>query len=1150
MLRARHLRPLWRLASQRLCGATPAVCALRGQGQGQGQGHGGGALTHTDAHVAWASRRHLSSGPAPADSPPALAEPAAAVPFDQSLDEIAGMRNDTNRLVALTNLISRCKQNEDWVHLLQLGLFLLSSPHYFCHHSCMLVAAALCTSPYSSEALSYMQELAARGIQPHPSAVVKALHALVAEEDHAALANAIISLTEQNVFIYLDIVEFAHNLCMRYQKYDDAERLLQILEADAGQVYVRNAYLTLLKDAPGGPETLGRYEQMRALGVCRPAVFAPHLLACGQTDRAAALLTGAVLLDKRADPRDPVHRGVALRLLLEAPCQAIGHRQTEGKLERFMWSAVRQQPIGAPAFETAMALWGGVGDAARSSAGSEASPVGAGGEGCEEGGEVGGEGVPPPPLDTGTGALHAAACQRRRLEVLFDMVQAGVSPLPSSFRAALGLANPLPNPLPGRKEAPSDEAAMEDVRELNRRGAFKSLAGLWAGVEVACDIQTAPMELLYEVLRDNAEAGLEDTHALLERLGCHPLKKKLMPTEANAEGEVYRYNVEQVQDTVLQHAWVQLLGKFTLAGRIRHAAPQAPEGVAVARHFDMQSQPLLFWGNVKYRTRLRRGQTGVAPAPTTPPTWFLENSKRPVINSFILSESFKSILSYYLASGDNAFFLDIANYVLDHKYYNLQALHVIREQCAERKQLSTFYNIMVELATGMCEDSKNNPYGARLLRDFKSNSHVFSCAGLAEHWAGAMDRRGGHVMLDGLFRDTVSHLTGRLSPKVGVGKNKPWEERAQILDSLATVVLAQTTCGLTCNWKEVSLAIPTVFLPTNLIRNAYRIKMLNFGKLVLFSEHYERSVPLALLLTHFDRLQYYVGAEEIWDSCSPAAMARSEHFAQILLIKHERTKGKTNSENRKTNKFIISIFEKGMLSRGIPFALQLLQRKEGALGLYLQAHMAIVSCRPQKQGAADEAGVEVSAEAAAEQEAAVAQELAAGLELELEQLEKFARVVGRLSQLGATTSLDGLMALTHQFEAGGGGGGGGGSGGGQASAALWSMFLYVEKVVEDLEKLPVHSVPVPLTGPFPEQVAAILHTFNASKRRFSKRPTDKVHTMDTVYPPGHQSVLERQKLRSALSAVVDKLAWAISPTDRELYMRFVTCQSRIASMER
>jgi hypothetical protein len=1177
MLRARRLCLVRVASAQRARSATPAVCVLRGHNSNIGQGTTSMMAFPSPARaLRQASLRGLSSGsvaaegtePSPEGMLEDMPEHAAAVagdavPFAQVLDEVAGMRNDTNRLVRLTGIISRCKQEGEWVNLLQLGLFLLSSPHYFCHHSCMLVAAALCTSPYSSEALSYMQELAARGIQPHPGGVTKVLRDLVQLEDQEALGDAFVALAEQNVFILSDVIEYTYGLCLKKENYAAARRLLRIIEENGTNMQIRKTYIYTLRYDKSSKEALGRFDQMRAMNVIPTALFASHYLSIGETDRAAQALGSAVLTDLSFRARDSVLVDVARALLEEDANQFIGHRE-QNELERFMWSTVRQTPqpgdtivSSVNAFESLMTLWGKVGDNVLIS--SDAAPAGPASAVEERGEELGAlDGDSDPMSRAGLGdadarSLHEA-CHRRRLEVLYDMLQSGVTPRSASFRRALGL-----KPVPATATAHSDEVAVKEVRELNRRGAFRSLAGLWAGVMVARDIETAPMALLHELLRDNTEPALNDTHLLLNRLGCPVLRKKLLVGKDNRvlyeldangkEREKYRYDIEQFPDLILQHAWATLLSEFSLAGKIRQS-PESYDSRAIGQHFDLDSRPLVFLRNVQKQMWFYKGE------PKTPPNWFLDCSKRTNRNPMILAEGFKSILSYYHNDGDSASFKEIANYVIDNKYYNLQCLHFLREHCKEMKQPGKFYGIMVELASGMTEDSAKTPYAARVLSDFKAASYHFSAAGLPEQWAGSLDRHGPHVMLDGFFRDTVTHLVARLSdnsakmstPYHGVTKavlranmKEGWAERERIMDALATVVVAQTTCGLTCNWAELASSMSHVFMPPGYITNTYRVRVLNFGKLIQFPEHFFRRESLTLMLSHFHKVGYSVGIEEVWASCQPALLCIPDHAANILAIKRRRASGYLNDEA--TNKWIVDAFETFILSRGILFANQLLMQ-ENALPTYFKSHLDLV-CRPHVH----EVTEQTAGEAGAETGTAAAQ---AAVSLEL---ERFGRVVARLSDLGATLNIANLNAMSRLFEAEN-------FDEKTQNVALWTMFLYVEKAVEDLEKLPPHSVPVPLGGDCTAQIADILDTFNKitiktrqSRSRFTKHPPSylvgeaRTPPMESVYPPGHQSARQRHELRNALSGVVDKLVWAISPKgDQDLYMRFCTCQARIARM--
>ena len=63
--------------------------------------------------------------------------------FDKVADELREMPTDSNRLMKMTQVIEKCQSKEDWTSLIKMGAFMLSSPQYFCHHSCLLIAITL-----------------------------------------------------------------------------------------------------------------------------------------------------------------------------------------------------------------------------------------------------------------------------------------------------------------------------------------------------------------------------------------------------------------------------------------------------------------------------------------------------------------------------------------------------------------------------------------------------------------------------------------------------------------------------------------------------------------------------------------------------------------------------------------------------------------------------------------------------------------------------------------------------------------------------------------------------------------------------------------------------------------------------------------------
>lgn len=1011
--------------------------------------------------------------------------------FDDILEDISNMKHDTNRLRRVTAIISDCTKSEDWVSLMKVGLFLLSSPEQFCHHSCLLVATALCSSPYPHEAMAYMKELAARNIEPHPSCLVKIFNDLIKEGDHAALASAVLTLARLNVFVYGDVIEYAYSLCLRKGDYEGAEALLALIETRLGASYSKVAYYSLFQAAPEA--ALEKYPQFKAVGVLRPTSYASHMLAAGHTKEAADALNDCVRLDLDVDNRKHVFKALTAALLSEQSDQRIGHG-TWNEAEKLVWGMVRRAGCTATAFEETMGFWSSVGSYL-----------------CPEAADVTAAVAPskePAGVDSVDRELLRDACVQRRKEVLLDMSRSGVMPKLSSFKKALRF-----DPALYEKR----ENAIEDMRAMSRAGSFQSLSGLWAGVMLAAEMKPAPsVELISDMLRDNIELAIEDTKTLLARRDNRGFRKVLIVDAKGApvtdeEGlEVFRYEVEKIDDHVLQFAWTQLLSEFAIAVKMqsRGQTTDVFEEV-VGEHFAFPRGTFSLW---RYRTSMRSAtRSNKKSAEIIPTRWFMERALRTYQNRQVLTEAFNMTLSYYLTTKDSSQFAEIAGYMVDNNYLDAQALRTIRDHCEKNNKMELYHSAIIDLAAGLCKED-SNPYGAKLLSDFTSTSPFFSCDSLQQRWKDTLTEgvRSNDLMLSEALAETMSHLTAQLAPPKAQDK-LIWDDRVKVLDKLATVVIAQKTCGFSCKWVNLSSIVPAVFLDRKMRQNAqYRLKILNLAKLVLCTEHYDRRIPMRAFFTQFVELGFGIGFEQLWDTDAEFASlhgAQSEHIDEIMKIKCMRSAGDFYAA--------VDIFETGVLRRGVPFAIQLLQEKN-AFNLYLGAHAAIIR-RALDQGDEQSAAI-VACE-----------------------IQRFERIVVKLSDIGVLTKPELLNAVLLSLDAD--------SFSPRTPVEyLWTLFVYVEKMVEKIESLPACSVPAPQSAQTTEQIEEIISTFNSTRRRFSKRPSDKAHNVTSLYPPNHLSSKDRADMLYTIKNVVESLAWLISPKDEELYSRFVSCKSRVQNM--
>lgn len=1027
--------------------------------------------------------------------------------FDVILEEVAALRIDTTRISRLTSIIRECLEREEWVNLVKLGLFLLSSPDHFCHHSCLLIATALSMSPHPHEAMEYMQELAARNIVLNQSCLVKLMNSFIKMKDVEALSNAILTLSKLNVFVFSDIVEYAFLQCLRREAYEEAYSLLDILEHKAGSTDLKRAYINLSELDPIGAQA--RIAKMKAVGVQPTPLQVLHMLNAGNIQEATHQVDEYFRLNINVNTRSVLYRRLFAELIKVEKCLPVRHGKWSAA-ERLVWGIVRHNGCNHIAFEEAMHFWSSIASdlvVEKPRASITDTCNGLADVVSINDDEVKG-GITRSDLADDKIELYDMYLRRRR-EVLFDMARAGVVPNTFSFKTALRFAPPV--------NATRDYIVSE-MRQMNINGEFKTLAGLWGGIMIACDVKPfPPLQLVEEIIRDNISSAIDNTDELISLRDMRPFRRRLVsdsngiPCKDSAGNELFRYDIKLIEDGVVQYAWTQLLSEIVCVAK-RAASPQRPADKIldnlIGDYFVVPGSMYSLWLDRADFRRMTFDEKVLRNVRTPrPPRWFFERSGRVFQNPLVMAESFALVLKYYATINDNKSFFEVADFMVENRYLDLTGLTLIKERCFSLEKMDTYHGVVVELAEGLC-DVKRNPLGAKLLENFKNTSPFFDCKDLQQRWRDMLAIAEGGSAFDGLFTQPFAESLEYFAEKLRERDSLTAAQKVEYMDKVATIVIAQKTNGLQTNWKSLSSVIPGIFLPKQrrMFNAAYVSKLLCMGKLIVSTEHYEKRVQYKDLLYQFQVLNRPSPFEQLWNTDSEfcAMNTKVEHIVDIMKIRCSAQVADYSG--------VCDVFETALLHRGDMFAYALL-KESGALNMFLLAHSRLIS---DALKANDNHTADVVAR-------------------EMNRLE---RVLNKISSLNVLVGAE-LVSSAHQiFRVD--------KIGPQTPVELlWSIFIFVEKVLAAIEKLPPSSVPISPESVAQSEIDAIITAFNANPYLHKNRASVKVAEMTSIYPQEYVSIKNKFDILHELHIVMEKLSWLISPKERLLFDRFATFKTRL-----
>ena len=965
--------------------------------------------------------------------------------FDQSLKEITAMRMNSDRLVRVTQLIYNCTKQQDWLNLLKLGLYLISSPENYCYHSCLLIAVALSTSPHTKECLSYMHEMTVRNMEPHPSCLHKVLDSMIKKKDVVSLSDAIITFSRHNFMTSPHVLNYTLLLCLQKKELDLAEQLLEVAESFSGNVNRRRAFFHMYEFAPS--LMVNRYQQASVLGLFVPEVIALEYLQQDKPYKAANILHEGMTFGSPIKPFSKIVKEVSVALLrLETP-SGIGHGE-ENEFERFIRCIFRHVSSDGSSFKDVMRFWSSLGRSLGNNNSSKPVDI----------------------LDS-----LRIACERRRLEVLYDMLESGVFPTRVNFKTALNVSTII-----------DDAQVIEDINQMNEQGKLKSLAGLWAAIMTLKGIYPLQTELISKLVSTNMESAIADTQSLLTRWGFRAFEKQSRKDESGVEK--CRYTVESISEQKLQYVWTQLLSA------VRNGS-EMTDHYGASDYFDMDSEFLVLRNTVSKQLKTLKSEF-----PGASWTWFIRNRTLVIDNPLVKSWNLELVMRVYLKLQEYECFEVISDHVITHKLYNLNILSMIKNYCTKVNKMDRFYKIIVELAEGLC-NIETNPYGADLLHTFKSQDSKVSFSGLHDHWSSEMFNRGQHAMLDAYLKETTSHLVEQLhAPK------SRWKEKRHFIDDIAAITIAQTTCGLTVETKDMKRALIDMLVHPRITNmrslEGYHEKVSKFGQLVQVVCPRDQAYNLWILLTHFSATNYATGVEELWEAKDWLPLVKVENFVQVLRVKFRRCRTDKNSRE-----WLLNTFECALTSRGKEFGEDLLKDQE-VLEMFLRTHFLVVN---DKDSSPDD--------------------IAAAL-------RRFERIISKMGDLQAICNYTTCTKILKRYEKD--------VALKTPKAQVWSILLYAERTIDNIALLPRQSVPIPALGPTPQIVNEILETFNDTiKASPTERQLRNLSVMTSVYPPRYLSGQEFNEICILLQDVLDNLAWVISPEDEDMFSRLSLCKKRL-----